>query len=83
VEPCTNLQSFMYIMNVLMVIFNNIEIFQSFVGHGDSVNEIRTQSLKPSLVVSASKVLNKSLYIFTLLKLCISLKESNISCTSR
>ncbi|CAI0437097.1 unnamed protein product [Linum tenue] len=29
---------------------------QSFVGHGDSVNEIRTQPLKPSLVVSASKV---------------------------
>ncbi|CAI0437096.1 unnamed protein product [Linum tenue] len=28
---------------------------QSFVGHGDSVNEIRTQPLKPSLVVSASK----------------------------
>ncbi|XP_073114095.1 polycomb group protein FIE1 isoform X4 [Elaeis guineensis] len=27
----------------------------SFVGHGDSVNEIRTQPLKPSLVVSASK----------------------------
>ncbi|XP_078175982.1 transducin/WD40 repeat-like superfamily protein isoform X4 [Carex rostrata] len=27
----------------------------SFVGHGDSVNEIRTQTLKPSLVVSASK----------------------------
>ncbi|KAL9679662.1 hypothetical protein QQ045_017528 [Rhodiola kirilowii] len=28
---------------------------QNFVGHGDSVNEIRTQPLKPSLVVSASK----------------------------
>lgn len=29
---------------------------QSFVGHGDSINEIRTQMLKPSLVLSASKV---------------------------
>ncbi|KAK8467866.1 hypothetical protein PHAVU_007G166700 [Phaseolus vulgaris] len=28
---------------------------QSFVGHGDSVNEIRTQTLRPSLVISASK----------------------------
>ncbi|RZC85517.1 hypothetical protein C5167_041700 [Papaver somniferum] len=28
----------------------------SFVGHGDSINEIRTQALKHSLVVSASKV---------------------------
>ncbi|GJV89135.1 fertilization-independent endosperm [Tanacetum coccineum] len=27
----------------------------SFIGHGDSVNEIRTQALKPSLVLSASK----------------------------
>ncbi|CAI0437094.1 unnamed protein product [Linum tenue] len=31
------------------------KIDKSFVGHGDSVNEIRTQPLKPSLVVSASK----------------------------
>ncbi|URE07944.1 polycomb group protein [Musa troglodytarum] len=31
------------------------KIHKSFVGHGDSVNEIRTQALKPSLVVSASK----------------------------
>lgn len=29
---------------------------QSFLGHGESINEIRTQALKPSLVVSASKV---------------------------
>jgi hypothetical protein len=29
---------------------------QSFVGHGDSINEIRTQPLKPSLFISASKV---------------------------
>ncbi|WVZ86716.1 hypothetical protein U9M48_033459 [Paspalum notatum var. saurae] len=28
---------------------------QSFVGHGDSINEIRTQALKPSLIISASK----------------------------
>ncbi|XP_042519124.1 polycomb group protein FIE1-like [Macadamia integrifolia] len=27
----------------------------SFVGHGDSINEVRTQTLKPSLVISASK----------------------------
>ncbi|XP_028794315.1 polycomb group protein FIE1-like isoform X2 [Neltuma alba] len=31
------------------------KIHKSFVGHGDSINEIRTQPLKPSLVVSASK----------------------------
>lgn len=31
------------------------KIHKSFVGHGDSINEIRTQTLKPSLVVSASK----------------------------
>ncbi|XP_049382515.1 polycomb group protein FERTILIZATION-INDEPENDENT ENDOSPERM [Solanum stenotomum] len=31
------------------------KIHKSFVGHGDSVNEIRTQPLKPSLVLSASK----------------------------
>lgn len=31
-------------------------ILQSFVGHGDSINEIRTQALKPSLIISASKV---------------------------
>ncbi|GJZ61544.1 polycomb group protein fertilization-independent endosperm [Tanacetum coccineum] len=30
-------------------------IIRSFVGHGDSVNEIRTQALRPSLVLSASK----------------------------
>ncbi|XP_059284443.1 polycomb group protein FERTILIZATION-INDEPENDENT ENDOSPERM-like isoform X2 [Lycium ferocissimum] len=33
----------------------NEKIHKSFVGHGDSINEIRTQALKPSLVVSASK----------------------------
>ncbi|GMN56181.1 hypothetical protein TIFTF001_025306 [Ficus carica] len=31
------------------------KIHKSFVGHGDSINEIRTQPLKPSLIVSASK----------------------------
>lgn len=31
---------------------------QSFVGHGDSVNELRTQTLKPCLIASASKVWN-------------------------
>lgn len=36
---------------------------QSFVGHGDSINEIRTQALKPSLVVSASKVGVKYVWI--------------------
>ncbi|KAJ8747511.1 hypothetical protein K2173_009248 [Erythroxylum novogranatense] len=34
---------------------SNEKIYKSFVGHGDSINEIRTQPLKPSLVVSASK----------------------------
>ncbi|XP_057950275.1 polycomb group protein FIE1 isoform X2 [Malania oleifera] len=33
----------------------NEKIHKSFVGHGDSINEIRTQALKPALVVSASK----------------------------
>nr|GMD49101.1 polycomb group protein fertilization-independent endosperm [Ipomoea batatas] len=33
----------------------NEKIRKSFAGHGDSINEIRTQALKPSLVVSASK----------------------------
>lgn len=40
-------------MLVYMWIFTHM---QSFVGHGDSINEIRTQMLKPSLVLSASKV---------------------------
>ncbi|KAI3860516.1 hypothetical protein MKX03_017898, partial [Papaver bracteatum] len=31
------------------------KIHKSLVGHGDSINEIRTQALKPSLVVSACK----------------------------
>ncbi|KAH9651379.1 hypothetical protein WN944_001936 [Citrus x changshan-huyou] len=34
---------------------SNEKLHKSFVGHGDSINEIRTQPLKPSLVVSASK----------------------------
>ncbi|MCD7463905.1 hypothetical protein HAX54_051682 [Datura stramonium] len=33
----------------------NEKIHKSFVGHGDSINEIRTQPLEPSLVISASK----------------------------
>ncbi|KAE9456611.1 hypothetical protein C3L33_11614, partial [Rhododendron williamsianum] len=33
----------------------NEKIHKSFVGHGDSINEIRTQPLRQSLVVSASK----------------------------
>ncbi|KAM7492669.1 hypothetical protein LguiA_035590 [Lonicera macranthoides] len=33
----------------------NEKIHKCFVGHGDSINEIRTQTLKPSLVLSASK----------------------------
>jgi len=35
---------------------SKFECLQSYVGHGDSINEIKTQSLKPSLIVSASKV---------------------------
>uniref|UniRef100_A0A453RZU8 Uncharacterized protein n=1 Tax=Aegilops tauschii subsp. strangulata TaxID=200361 RepID=A0A453RZU8_AEGTS len=31
------------------------KLFKSFLGHGDSINEIRTQPLKPSLFISASK----------------------------
>ncbi|KAF2555744.1 hypothetical protein F2Q68_00017067 [Brassica cretica] len=34
---------------------NNQKIHKSLVGHGDLVNEIRTQPLKPQLVLSASK----------------------------
>ncbi|KOM26351.1 hypothetical protein LR48_Vigan252s006300 [Vigna angularis] len=30
-------------------------IYRSFIGHGNSINEVRTQTLKPSLVISASK----------------------------
>ncbi|KAK9689083.1 hypothetical protein RND81_09G034200 [Saponaria officinalis] len=33
----------------------NEKIHKSYVGHGDSINEIKTQSLNPSLIVSASK----------------------------
>lgn len=31
------------------------KLLKSFVGHGDSVNELRTQTLKPCLIASASK----------------------------
>ncbi|KAK7351300.1 hypothetical protein VNO77_10636 [Canavalia gladiata] len=31
------------------------KIHNNFVGHGEAINEIRTQTLKPSLVISASK----------------------------
>ncbi|KAI4322824.1 hypothetical protein L6164_022481 [Bauhinia variegata] len=31
------------------------KIHKSFIGHGDSINEVRTQPLRPSLIVSASK----------------------------
>ncbi|KAF1886285.1 hypothetical protein Lal_00045516 [Lupinus albus] len=31
------------------------KIHKSFVGHGEAINEIRTQALKPSLIASASK----------------------------
>ncbi|XP_044958711.1 polycomb group protein FIE1 [Hordeum vulgare subsp. vulgare] len=31
------------------------KLFKTFLGHGDSINEIRTQPLKPSLFISASK----------------------------
>lgn len=41
------------IFSLMCFIDRNI---QSFVGHGESINEIRTQALKPSLIVSASKV---------------------------
>lgn len=42
---------------------------QSFVGHGDSVNEIRTQAMKPALVVSASKVSAYFFIVFVILHL--------------
>lgn len=31
------------------------KLHKSFVGHGDSINEIRTQAMRPALVISASK----------------------------
>lgn len=43
---------------------------QSFVGHGDSINEIRTQPLKPSLIVSASKV-STTIFLLLFLKFLV------------
>ncbi|KAK6946847.1 WD40 repeat [Dillenia turbinata] len=44
------------INGIIRVIDSGSEkIHKSLVGHGDSINEIRTQALRPSLVVSASK----------------------------
>lgn len=52
-----NIIFFLSACNLLFVCVSLIScILQSFVGHGDSINEIRTQTLKPSLIVSASKV---------------------------
>jgi polycomb protein EED len=44
------------VKGIIRVIDVNSEtIHKSLVGHGDSVNEIRTQPLKPQLVITASK----------------------------
>ena len=44
------------ITNVEYVSYFVFQIMQSFIGHGGSINEIRTQPLNPSLFISASKV---------------------------
>lgn len=46
------------IFAILKAFFDFGLLGQSFVGHGDSVNELRTQTLKPCLIASASKVWN-------------------------
>lgn len=47
---------FFSLLFICFMVLNKSKLLQSFVGHGDSVNEIRTQALRPSLVLSASKV---------------------------
>ena len=48
---------------IVCIIISIYNILQSLVGHGGSINEIRTQALKPSLIISASKV-RKYTYFF-------------------
>jgi len=48
---------------IVCIIISIYNILQSLVGHGGWINEIRTQALKPSLLISASKV-RKYTYFF-------------------